>query len=85
MKHRASRKFWQCYRRLPTTVQRLADKNFALLKSDPRHPSLQFKPAGHMWSARVGAHYRALAVESGSDLVWFWIGSHAEYNQIIQR
>jgi hypothetical protein len=85
MKHRASRKFWQCYQRLPSIVQQLADKNFQLLKADPKHPSLQFKAVGRMWSARVGAHYRALAVESGSDLVWFWIGTHAEYNQIIKH
>jgi hypothetical protein len=85
MTHRASRKFWRCYRQLPDAVQRLADKNFELLKSDPRHPSLQFKPVGRMWSARVGAHFRALAVVSGNDLVWFWIGSHSKYNEIIKR
>jgi hypothetical protein len=38
-----------------------------------------------MWSARVGAHYRALAVGSGADLAWFWIGTHAEYNEIVKR
>jgi len=85
MKHRAARKFWQHYRQLPAAVQRLADKDFALLKSDPRHPSVQFKTVGRMWSARVGAHYRALAVKSGSDLVWFWIGTHAEYNEIVKH
>jgi hypothetical protein len=84
MRHRASRKFWQHYHRLPAAIQKLAKKNFALLKADPRHPSLHFKAVGRMWSARVGDNYRALAVESGSDLVWFWIGPHAEYNQIIK-
>jgi hypothetical protein len=85
MKHRATRKFWQHYRQLPLAVKRLADKNFELLNSDPRHPSLQFKTVGRMWSARVGAHYRALAVGSGADLAWFWIGTHAEYNEIVKR
>jgi hypothetical protein len=85
MTHRASRKFWRHYRRLPAAIRALADKNFQLLKVDPRHPSLQFKTVGRMWSARVGAHYRALAVESGDNLVWFWIGTHAEYNEIIKR
>jgi hypothetical protein len=28
-------------------------------------------------------HYRALAVADGSDLVWFWIGTHAEYDRIL--
>ena len=85
MKHRASRKFWSYYRKLPAGVQRLANKNYQLLKSSPSHPSLHFKPAGRYWSVRVGLHYRALAVASGSDLVWFWIGTHAEYNEIIKH
>jgi hypothetical protein len=85
MTHRASRSFWQRYRQLPTFVQRLADKNFAILKADPRHPSLHFKRVGRFWSARVGAAYRAVAVESGSELVWFWIGTHAEYNEVIKK
>jgi len=33
----------------------------------------------------VGAHDRALAVKSGSELVWFWIDNHAEYNAFIKR
>lgn len=85
MTHRASRNFWRCYRQLPTQVQRLADKNFKLLRANPAHPSLHFKSLGRFWSARAGIHYRALAVESGSDLVWFWIGTHSEYNQIVKR
>lgn len=83
MTHRASRKFWSYYRKLPTEVQRLANKNYQLLRSNPAHPSLHFKPIGRFWSVRVGLRYRALAVPSGSDLVWFWIGTHADYNEII--
>jgi hypothetical protein len=65
-------------------VQRLADENFELLKANPRHGSLHFKKVGRFWSARVGIHYRAVAVEDGSDLVWFWIGPHAEYDQLLR-
>jgi hypothetical protein len=49
------------------------------------YPSLHFKKVGRFWSARVGAHYRAVAVEDGPDLVWFWLGTHAEYDTIIGR
>jgi hypothetical protein len=83
MKHRASRRFWDCYNTLPTEVQRLADANYALLKSDERHPGLQLKKAGRFWSVRVGLHYRALAVEDSDDVVWFWIGHHAEYDRLL--
>ena len=85
MNHRATPRFWACYRRLPVEVQRLADSCYALLRENSRHPSLHFKKVGHFWSARVGLHYRAVAVEDGPDLVWFWIGTHAEYDTILGR
>jgi hypothetical protein len=46
MRHMTLPRFWQHYRQLPREVQRLADKNFALLKSDPYHASLHFKKVG---------------------------------------
>jgi hypothetical protein len=46
---------------------------------------LHLKKAGRFWSVRVGLHYRALAVEDGADLAWFWIGTHAEYDRILGR
>lgn len=83
MKHFASSQFWECYERLPEEVRKLADKNFELLKSNPRHPSLHFKKVGAFRSARVGLAYRALATEVEDGLVWFWIGTHADYDELI--
>ena len=83
MKHFASRAFWEAYAKLPEQIRALADKNYALLKNDPRHPSLQLKKVGRFWSVRVGLRYRALAVETDGDLVWFWIGAHADYDALI--
>ena len=57
--------------------------NYALLRADTTHPSLHFKKIGELWSVRVGLHYRALAVERAEGYVWFWIGTHAEYNHLI--
>jgi len=62
-------------------VQSLADKAFALLKTDPRHPSLHFKKVDRFWSARVGIQYRALGVDMTDGVLWFWIGSHADYDR----
>jgi len=84
MRHLASRAFWQAYDKLPEPVRALADKNYALLKTNPKHPSLQFKKIGRFWSVRVGLRYRALAVQVDGDLVWFWIGSHADYDAMIK-
>ncbi|QDM18674.1 hypothetical protein FNL55_23525 [Tardiphaga sp. vice352] len=84
MKHFASPEFWTAYRLLPENIRALADKNFDLLKSDPRHPSLQLKKIGRYVSARVGLRYRALAVETEGGLMWFWIGSHADYDALLK-
>ncbi|MCC6948957.1 MAG: hypothetical protein IT539_14425 [Bradyrhizobiaceae bacterium] len=83
MRHFASPSFWDAYRTLPASVRTLADKNYALLKENPRHPSLQLKQIGRYWSVRVGLRHRALAVEVEDGLLWFWIGSHADYDKMI--
>jgi hypothetical protein len=84
MRHFASPAFWEAYERLPEAVGELADKNYALLKRDPHHPSLHFKKVGRYWSVRVGLRYRALATEIEDGLLWFWIGSHADYDALIK-
>ena len=84
MKHFASPRFWQYYRQLPTEVRTLADKNFQMLKTDSKHPSLHFKKIGKLWSVRVGSHYRALGLDRAEGIVWFWIGSHADYDKMLR-
>ncbi len=83
MKHFASARFWTLYNALPSEVRALADKNYALLKSDSRHPSLHFKRIGKLWSVRVGEHYRALGIDVEGGVCWLWIGTHAEYDKLV--
>ena len=83
MKHRASIRFWALYGALPQEVRSLADKSFALLKNNPKHPSLHFKRLGNLWSVRIGARYRALGTDVDDGIVWIWIGTHAEYDRIV--
>jgi hypothetical protein len=85
MKHFATPAFWAHYRQLPAEIHELADKNFDLLKTSPRHPSLRFKKVERYWSARVELHYRALAKERAEGLVWFWIGHHSAYSQLLKE
>ena len=78
--------YWKHYHALPGHVRALADKQFKLLQENPSHPSLQLKKVGdrkQLWSARVGMHYRALGMDKPEGVVWIWIGSHAEYDQIL--
>ena len=82
--HRTTPKFWQRFYKLPLPIQRLARKNFELLKQSPAHPSLHFKKVGDYWSVRVGLSHRVLAVEDDGDYIWVWIGDHNEYDRIIR-
>lgn len=43
MIHRTNADFWNDYRELPAAIRARADKQFALLKENPQHPSLHFK------------------------------------------
>lgn len=81
--HRTSERFWRCFDNLPENIQKLAKKNFELLKVDPLHPSLHFKKVGNFWSVRIGLYHRALAIEDGEGFIWVWIGSHKEYDKMI--
>lgn len=85
MNHFTTPDFWKLYGQLPNEVRELADKNFALMQHDPRHPALRLKKVGSFWSARVGLHYRVLARERTEGLVWFWIGHHSEYGRLLKE
>jgi hypothetical protein len=60
---------------------------YQLFKSDPYHPSLHFKKISlSVYSARVGISYRVLGRREEDDLiVWFWIGTHAEYDKLLAQ
>jgi hypothetical protein len=83
MRHFTSPSFWECYANLPLSIQELADKNYDLLKTSPSHPSLHLKKVGRYWSVRIGRKHRALAVQIEEGLLWFWIGTHAEYDRLV--
>ena len=83
MTHFTTPEFWQHFNRLPEEIQRLAEKDFELLKQNPRHPSLRLKKAGKFWTVRVGIHYRAVAKDRAEGLNRLWIGHHSEYDQLL--
>lgn len=84
MRHFASPSFWKAYEKPPASIRKQADDAFALLKSDPAHPSLRLKKVGGYWSARVNLRYRALAVDVDGGLLWFWIRNHADYDALLR-
>jgi len=82
--HHTTPDFWIYYNALPASIREQADRAFELLKANPRHPSLHFKQVGRFWSARVGLQYRAVGVDAQDGIVWFWIGTHGEYDKLIR-
>jgi mRNA-degrading endonuclease RelE of RelBE toxin-antitoxin system len=82
--HKAPRCFWRLYQKLPPSVQKLAKKQFELLKENPSHQSLRFEKLegyDNYWSARVTRGYRAVASKDAEGFVWLFIGKHDEvYN-----
>ncbi len=88
MDHRTTADFWRQYSALPQEIRVRADKQFSLLKTNPQHPSLQLKKIGErqdreVWSARITLSYRALAIKRGYGYLWFWIGGHKAYDELI--
>ena len=80
-----TRHFWGCFENLPDRVQNIAKDKFGLWKRDPLHPSLHFKElAPGLWSVRITLRYRALARKKANRVIWFWIGTHEDYDRLLR-
>ena len=78
--------FWVAYRSLDKAVKHQAKKAYRIWAENPFHPSLHFKCINaeeDVWSVRISRGYRALGRLDGSDMVWFWIGPHGDYDKLI--
>ena len=81
-------RFRKAFEELPPQVQRQAKEAYKLFKQNPHHPSLRFKQVHStkfIYSVRASLGYRALGVREDDDIIWFWIGSHSDYDKLISR
>lgn len=88
MNSRTTRRFRDLLAALPAHVRRQARDAYELFRQDPSHPGLRFKkvhPDPPTYSARVGIGYRAVGVLDGDTVIWFWIGSHADYDRLLEQ
>jgi hypothetical protein len=86
MQSRTTRNFWRLFRNLAPDTQREAKRAYAVFQTNPTHPGLQFKKLegeDNIYSVRIGLGYRALAVRKADRVVWYWIGSHSEYDRLV--
>lgn len=88
MNSRTTRRFRELFAALPAQVQRQAREAYRLFRQNPAHPGLRFKQVNSdppIYSARVGIGHRAVGAFQGNTIVWYWIGSHADYDKLLQQ
>ena len=88
MRSKRTKHFRALFAALPASVQHEANEAYRRFQADPMHPGLHFKPVkAHslVYAARVGLHYRVLAIRRPEHWLWFWIGTHAEYDKLLAR
>ena len=88
MTSKTTERFRKALASLPAHVQLRASAAFQLFRQDPTHPSLRYKQVHStrpIYSARVGLGYRALAVRDDQVVIWFWIGTHADYDELLKH
>jgi len=81
-------RFWEAYGRLPERIQERARNAYQRFERDPRHPGLRLKKvhaSEPIYSVRISRDYRALGAREGDTMIWFWIGSHEDYDRLLQR
>ena len=86
MKSRTTRQFRELLATLPAVVRRQARSAYRQFLADAAHPGLRFKQVHTpppTYSARVGIGHRAVGVLDGDTVIWFWIGSHADYDRLL--
>jgi hypothetical protein len=60
---------------------------YRLFVRDSSHPSLNFKRVNvreRVYSVRVARGVRALARMEDDAFVWFWIGTHTDYDRLLK-
>lgn len=88
MNSRTTRRFRDLLAELPAHIREQARAAYSLFQQNPAHPGLRFKqvhPDPPIYSARVGIGHRAVGALDGGTIIWFWIGSHADYDKLLQQ
>jgi len=88
MRSHTTRRFRDSLVGLPGDIQRQSRAAYRLFQQNPHHPGLRFKrihPRRPIYSVRISAGYRAIGVRDGDEMIWFWIGSHADYDAVVVR
>ncbi len=86
MRSKVTDGFRKRFKRLPPAIQKQARAAYHLWKVNPYYPGLHFKcidPVESIYSVRIGLHYRAVGTKVGDTIIWYFIGTHEEYNHLL--
>ncbi len=86
MTSRTTERFRKSLAALPDHIQQRARQAYKSFLRNQNHPGLQFKQVHStrpIYSVRISLDYRALGVLDGDEMIWFWIGSHADYDRLL--
>ena len=87
MKSRTTSRFREAFANLPEPIKDQARQAYKRFENNPDHPSLRFKKVHEtdpIYSVRVGLKYRAVGIRTDDEMVWFWIGIHADYDRLLR-
>jgi len=79
--------FRQAYAKLPEEVRQKVRKAYRQWTANPTHPSLHYKKIHAslpIWPVRVGLHHRAVGIVHDEKMLWYFVGTHAEYDRLIK-
>lgn len=88
MKSQINARFRKAFRELSEEIRQQARDAYRQFLEDPYYPSLHFKRVNAnkpLYSVRITQDYRALGVRDGDVMIWFWIGSHTDYDKLVSK
>ena len=80
--------FWKLHDALPAKIQRQVKSAYQKFQQNPAHLSLQFKQIHQtkpIYSVRINRDYRVVGIKDGNEIIWFWVGSHSDYDKLLSR
>jgi len=80
--------------KLPPHIREAAEEAYRFFQQTPNHPILENHPLEDTKKGRhrnrsravsITRRYRAIYVTEGPTNVWYWIGSHEDYNNFVGK
>jgi hypothetical protein len=84
---KTTERFWKCYQKLPENIKKEAKKAYRQYRKNPQYPGLRFKrihSTRPLFSMRITKDYRAIGLQEDKYIIWFWIGSHSDYDSLLK-